>query len=105
MRTDLPKRFLRAAKTTIALNLNPHYLLCIYYAFGGQQTSAGELLKISYMLHLSASYFPMPGASGAQEVGFLVFFRDVFPAEQIGMAMFIWRFFSYYLHLIAGPVW
>lgn len=78
--------------------------LCIYYAFGGQQTSAGELLTISYMLHLSASYFPMPGASGAQEGGFLVFFRDVFPAEHIGLAMLIWRFFSYYLHLIAGPV-
>ncbi len=76
--------------------------VCVYRMFGLAGTSGADLLSIAYMLHLSASYNPLPGASGAQEGGFLVFFDGFFPADQIGLAMLVWRFFSYYLHLIPG---
>ena len=49
-------------------------------------------------------YSPLSGASGAQEGGFLAFFRDMFPPGQISIAMFVWRFFTYYVHLITGAV-
>ena len=77
---------------------------CIYQAFGLHGTGWKELLITAYMLYLSASYNPFPGASGAQEGGFLVFYRGVFPSGQISMAMFAWRFFTYYLHLICGAL-
>ena len=51
---------------------------------------------------MSASYTPLPGASGAQEGGFLLYFRGIFKDGTIGLALLIWRFFTYYLFLIVG---
>jgi len=75
---------------------------CIYQAFGLSGTAWQELLATAYMLYISASYNPLPGASGAQEGGFLLFYQGIFPPGVISMAMFVWRFFTYYLYLIAG---
>ena len=36
------------------------------------------LLTLSLLLFISASYTPLPGASGAQEGGFLYYFRNIF---------------------------
>jgi len=76
--------------------------VCVYRMFGLTETSGTDLLSIAYLLHLSASYNPLPGASGAQEGGFLAFFTGIFPPDKIGLAMLVWRFFTYYLHLLAG---
>lgn len=76
--------------------------LCVYRMFGLNEANGSDLLSIAYMLHLSASYNPLPGASGAQEGGFLAFFAGIFPSDQIGLAMLVWRFFTYYIHLLAG---
>lgn len=78
--------------------------VCIYCAFGLSGASWGKLLTIAYMLYLGASYNPLPGASGAQEGGFLLFYRGLFPEGQISLAMLLWRFFTYYLQLILGTV-
>lgn len=76
--------------------------VCIYRAFHLTGVSAAEVLIVAFMLHLSASYNPLPGASGAQEGGFLLFYRGVFPAGTASLVMLIWRFFTYYIHLIVG---
>ncbi len=76
--------------------------VCIYHAFGLRGTSWWNLLAVAYMLYLGASYNPLPGASGAQEGGFLLFFRGLFPGGQISLAMLMWRFFTYYVQLILG---
>lgn len=76
--------------------------VCVYRMFGLNDATGSDLLSIAYLLHLSASYNPLPGASGAQEGGFLAFFASVFPPDKIGLAMLVWRFFTYYLHLFAG---
>ena len=60
------------------------------------------VLFIAYLLYMSAGYNPLPGASGAQEGGFLIFYRGIFAPGQISMAMLVWRFVSYYLSLLAG---
>ena len=88
--------------TTASLFLMMLIPFCVYQAFGLNNSSWLHLIVIAYMLYLSASYNPLPGASGAQEGGFLVFFRGIFPEGQISIAMLLWRFFSYYLYLIAG---
>ena len=46
--------------------------VCVYRAFGQAGTAWYELLAVSIMLFVSASYTPLPGASGAQEGGFLL---------------------------------
>ena len=74
----------------------------VYYAFGMKGTPWYHVLTISCLLFVSASYTPLPGASGAQEGGFLLYFRDIFKHGTIGLALLIWRFFTYYIYLIVG---
>ena len=73
-----------------------------YYAFGQSGTTWIQVLTLSCLLFVSASYTPLPGASGAQEGGFLLYFRGIFRDGTIGLALLIWRFFTYYLFLIVG---
>lgn len=74
----------------------------VYYAFGQSGTPWYQVLTISCLLFVSASYTPLPGASGAQEGGFLLYFRDIFKDGTIGLALLIWRFFTFYIFLIVG---
>ena len=61
-----------------------------------------QLMALSFMLFISASYTPLPGASGAQEGGFLYYFRNIFNGGSVGLALLIWRFFTYYLFIFVG---
>lgn len=74
----------------------------VYHAFGLGGTPWYQLLTVSFLLFLSVSYTPLPGASGAQEGGFLVFYRGLIPPGTIGLALLVWRFFTYYLFLLVG---
>ena len=74
----------------------------VYYAFGMTGTPWYQVLTISCLLFVSASYTPLPGASGAQEGGFLLYFRGIFKDGTIGLALLIWRFFTFYIYLIVG---
>lgn len=77
-------------------------IIFVYHAFGQQGTSWDKILTLSCLLYVSASYTPLPGASGAQEGGFMVYFRNIFQNGTIGMALLTWRFFTFYLFLIVG---
>ena len=74
----------------------------VYKAFGLSGTPWYHLLTISCLLYISASATPLPGASGAQEGGFLLYYRNIFPEDIIGLALLVWRFFTFYLFLIVG---
>ena len=77
-------------------------VIFVYHAFGQQGTPWYRLLTLSCLLYVSASYTPLPGASGAQEGGFLVYFSGIMKNGTIGMALLTWRFFTFYLYLIVG---
>ena len=77
-------------------------ILFVYRAFGEVGTPWHHLLTISFLLFLSASYTPLPGASGAQEGGFLLYYRGLFTQGTAGLALLVWRFMTYYLFLIIG---
>ena len=77
-------------------------VIFVYHAFGQQGTPWYQLLTLSCLLYVSASYTPLPGASGAQEGGFLVYFSGIMKNGTIGMALLTWRFFTFYLYLIVG---
>ena len=79
-------------------------IVFVYYAFGLSGTSWYQVLTLSLLLFVSASYTPLPGASGAQEGGFMYYFNGVFPGGTKGLALLIWRFFTYYLSLFIGVV-
>ncbi len=74
----------------------------VYRGFGLAQTPYIKLLTIQFLLYITASFTPLPGASGAQEGGFYLFFRPFFPEVTIFAALLVWRFISYYLFILAG---
>ncbi len=74
----------------------------VYHAFGFSGTPWYHLITLSFALYVSACYTPLPGASGAQEGGFLVYYKNVIPANMIGLALLVWRFFTYYMFLLVG---
>ena len=76
--------------------------LMVYRALGLSGTHWYHLVTVAYLLFVSASYTPLPGASGAQEGGFLVYFAGLFPAGVLSVALLVWRFTTYYLCLLLG---
>lgn len=76
--------------------------LMVYRAFGLSGTPIMHILTVSFMLFVSASYTPLPGASGAQEGGFLVYFRGIFTDGTLPLALLVWRFATYYACLLLG---
>ena len=90
--------------STLSLLALTGSIVFVYHAFGLSGTSWDRLLTLSLLLFVSASYTPLPGASGAQEGGFMYYFNGVFPGGTKGLALLIWRFFTYYLFLFIGVV-
>ncbi len=76
--------------------------LLVYYAMGLSGTAWYQTLTVAFLLFVSANYTPLPGASGAQEGGFLLYFRDIFTGGTVSVALLVWRFITYYLYLIVG---
>ena len=74
----------------------------VYHAFGLSGTPWYQLLTVSFALYVSACYTPLPGSSGATEGGFLLYYQNIFPPDKIGLALLVWRFFTYYMFLIVG---
>ena len=88
--------------STVSLLALTGSIIFVYHAFGLSGTSWDRLLTLSLLLFVSASYTPLPGASGAQEGGFMYYFNTIFPGGTKGLALLIWRFFTYYLFLFIG---
>lgn len=64
-----------------------------------------EVLTMSSFLFTSAGYTPLPGASGAQEGFFSLFYSPMLSSQNLLFpALLLWRFFTYYLWLIVGAV-
>lgn len=75
---------------------------CLYRGFGQSGISAGFIITVQLLLFLGVAFMPMPGASGAQEGGFVLFFRGIFPEAHLFAALLAWRFFTYYVTLLVG---
>ncbi|MDI9520098.1 MAG: lysylphosphatidylglycerol synthase transmembrane domain-containing protein [Bacillota bacterium] len=76
----------------------------IYKGFSLQNHTYMQIITIQFLLYITASFTPLPGASGAQEGGFYLFFRNFFPDSVIFAALLIWRFLTYYMFIIVGGI-
>ena len=77
------------------------YLICV--AFGNGDAEYIELLTLMAFLYLAVAFMPTPGAAGASEGGFYLFFSRFF--SNVFLPMVIWRFLTYYLVLFVGSIW
>jgi len=75
---------------------------CIYRAFDLSERTILDTISMQAVLYLTVSFFPTPGASGASEGGFYIFFSMFFPKEFLFVSMLIWRAVSYYANILVG---
>ncbi len=76
----------------------------VYHTLGLHGMSTVKIVTMALMLYISASYTPLPGASGAQEIGFSTYMKNIFPPTQIFSALLMWRLFTYYMTLVVGAI-
>ena len=76
----------------------------VYKALGLKGISYVEITMMALMEYISAAYAPLPGASGARESVFSLYFEHIFPDASKLAALLIWRFSTYYLTLLIGMV-
>lgn len=74
----------------------------IYRAFGLNDSTLWDIIFVQSFLYLAVSYFPTPGAMGASEGGFYIFFQWFFPSNLIFVSMLFWRLISYYMNILVG---
>ena len=76
-------------------------LYVIYRGLGHSLASFGQILAMGFVQYISASYVPIPGASGAQEGVFTLYFGSIFGPHCFA-AMMIWRVTTFYLPLLVS---
>lgn len=62
----------------------------------------GQIFIYCAMIDLTASFFPLPGGTGASELSFSVLFASIFEGGDLIWALLIWRFFTYYIYIFQG---
>ena len=74
----------------------------IYRGLGQSAASYGRIVAMGCMQYTSAAYTPLPGASGAQEGIFGLYYSGLLPDSLLLSGLLCWRFITYYLVLIVG---
>jgi len=68
----------------------------IYRALGFDSAGPVQIISCQAIVNLVSGMIPIPGASGAAELGFTVFFGPFFLHGTLKSAALIWRFINYY---------
>lgn len=77
----------------IAMFLVPYFL---YLALGFNDAGPVRLITSQAFVNLMSGMIPIPGASGAAEIGFTAFFAPLFIHGTLKSAALIWRMINYY---------
>jgi uncharacterized protein (TIRG00374 family) len=111
----------RTGYTTL-LSLKKHYLLgtflvsliqwsCRYgvlvvilRALGVKDVNPFALFILQGMLFFGGLLLVLPGGGGGVETAFAFTVGQLVPASIVGVALVLWRFFTYYLYLAAGGI-
>lgn len=77
---------------------------CVYRSFGLNQATPTDMISSQAFVNLVSGMIPIPGASGAAELGFTAFFNNFFTPETLKGATLIWRMINYYgVVLVTAP--
>ncbi|MDN5359213.1 MAG: glycosyltransferase 2 family protein [Thermotogaceae bacterium] len=75
---------------------------CIYRMLEPPTVPFSEIFSFQGILFLIISFVPVPGAGGAAEGGFYLFFKNFFAPSNIAGAVILWRIMSYYMNIFIG---
>lgn len=85
----------------VAMFIIPYF---IFRSFGLDFASPWQLFSSQAFVNLMSGMVPIPGASGAAELGFTVFFGNYFVRGTLKSAALIWRVINYYgVIALTGP--
>ncbi len=98
------KKMLLKISIFTAVQLSFFFLIpyFVYRSFNLNQVEVFTIIAAAAFVIMITSFVPVPGASGGAEISFYYFFSLFFLKEQLLIAIFIWRFISYYSALIIG---
>ena len=88
----------------IQLMMMMSILMFVYLGLGFHGARYDQLVTMGLAQYVSAAYAPLPGASGAQESVFSLYFASLLPGSGCYAGMLLWRFMTYYLGLLFGAV-
>lgn len=77
----------------------PFFIYCSFFGFNGDVYL--EMVLLTLIIELAASFIPLPGGTGMSELSFTAVFATFF-GSNVFWALLMWRFMSYYLYLILG---
>lgn len=75
---------------------------CVYKSFGFSGISIFHIISAQAIITMITAFIPLPGASGAAEGSFYLFFSKIFTGATLFPAIFMWRFVTYYSCIIFG---
>lgn len=79
------------------------YFICL--ALNASNINIVNIISAGAFVLMVSSFIPLPGASGGAEGSFYLFFAPFFTqAGSIGIAIFIWRIFTFYLTILIGAI-
>lgn len=77
---------------------------CIYRSFYLSDARIIDMICSQAFVSMTSCFVPIPGASGASEGSFFIFFSNFFSDKTIKPAILLWRIITYYLTiLISAP--
>ena len=69
---------------------------CIYRSFSLHTTNITDMLCSQSFVSIASNMMPLPGATGASELAFSVFFELFFGTKLLKSALLLWRTITYY---------
>ena len=80
--------------------------IATYFCFKaiGSNIDLSKSVIILVLVLVSASFIPVPGASGGIEFSFMQLFSYYVIDSKLGAAVLLWRFVTYYLPIIYGSI-
>ncbi len=102
---DIVYQMLLVTCANVVTKSIPFFIYCIFKGFPA--TGAGELYSTFFMaaalIELSSSFIPLPGGSGMNEITFTIIFSNIGGlGGETFWALLLWRFATYYFHLLQG---
>ena len=87
-------------------NCSIAYFTLKFFGFnwGGGILEWLQVVQLCMILYAGISFIPTPGNSGAADLSFFLLFKTGLGSGYAFTAMLLWRFLSYYLHIIIGFV-
>ena len=100
-----PKLFAKSIGVTLVQLLE--YFAISYVIMRGLGCDGDILTVISCQafVYMISSFVPTPGAMGAAETSYALFFGTIYPgASFVALSTFIWRFLTFYFPIVVGMI-